>query len=358
MCLRLSSLSLESNREEWKRLYSFYVERKKETFPDDDILPFDIFKQNYATHFRNPEVIIKMWVVENPRDNEKCCGYLMLMTFSKESPSYKGNEKLAVGNIELFSKYYEAPIEKVLINKTIEFMETHGKEVLILTAAVTQDSKSFFQRLGAKIGLSGTENRLYLDNVNWKMVEEWIREGKQRATKYGSNLKVFTRIPDKMIESFAETYTETYNEQPMGDLDIDQLVFGPGQIRRMEEETSRLGGKKFTAVIIEKDGVVSGLTELTIHPDISYKAIQGLTGVRKQYRGRGYGKWLKAFLLKKVKEDYPNLKYITTGIASTNAPMISINERLGFKKYKETHEAQITLKELQEFITASSVESQ
>ncbi len=359
MNIRLASLLLDSDLEQWKLFYDYYVEKTKEAFPDDDLLPFEIVKQSYSSQLRDPEKITEIWlVIDSSQEIERCVGCATLSTFRKESPSYKGNEKLVIGTIDLLSNHFKTPSENALVKKTIEFMETLGKEILVLIGGSTRDSKDFFRRLGAKIALSGAENRLYLDNVDWKLVEEWIQNGEQAAIQYGSVLKVFTRVPDEVIETFAETYTETYNEQPMGELDVSTFKFGPEQIRRNEEEISQLGGIKYTAIILEKDGMVSGLTELIVHPDIPFKAYQGLTGVRKQFRGRGYGKWLKAFLLRKTKQSHPKLKYITTGNASTNAPMMSINQRLGFKRYRESHEAQITLQSLRDFAKLSNMEFQ
>ena len=41
---------------------------------------------------------------------------------------------------------------------------------------------------------------------------------------------------------------------------------------------------------------------------------------------------------------------VTTGNATTNAPMLSINNQLGFKKHKETVSAQIPIKQLKNYL--------
>ena len=52
------------------------------------------------------------------------------------------------------------------------------------------------------------------------------------------------------------------------------------------------------------------------------------------YRERGLGKWLKAEMLKYAKRTFLELKFVVTDFAVTNAPMIAINKKLGFKKVK------------------------
>jgi mycothiol synthase len=63
-----------------------------------------------------------------------------------------------------------------------------------------------------------------------------------------------------------------------------------------------------------------------------YRVEQGLTGVRDEHRGRGLGKWLKAETMFFVRDELPEVRYINTGNADTNAAMVSINERMGFKR--------------------------
>ncbi|MHA2365813.1 MAG: GNAT family N-acetyltransferase, partial [Candidatus Hodarchaeales archaeon] len=78
---------------------------------------------------------------------------------------------------------------------------------------------------------------------------------------------------------------------------------------------------------------------------------QDLTGVKQEYRGRGLGKWLKSALLLRIRNEFPKVNIVTTGNATSNAPMLSINERLGFKKYKESVNAQITTEQLKKYLS-------
>lgn len=62
---------------------------------------------------------------------------------------------------------------------------------------------------------------------------------------------------------------------------------------------------------------------------------QRFTGVKEAFRGKGIGKWLKADLLFYIRDTLPGAKFIDTGNAGNNAPMLSINERMGFKLHKK-----------------------
>ncbi|MHA1480977.1 MAG: GNAT family N-acetyltransferase, partial [Candidatus Thorarchaeota archaeon] len=78
--------------------------------------------------------------------------------------------------------------------------------------------------------------------------------------------------------------------------------------------------------------------------------IQQLTGVDQNYRGQGKGKWVKAAMLLKVREKFPDIETISTANASSNAPMLAINERLGFKLNKEIFNVQIDTEKLGEYL--------
>jgi GNAT superfamily N-acetyltransferase len=69
---------------------------------------------------------------------------------------------------------------------------------------------------------------------------------------------------------------------------------------------------------------------------------QGFTGVRSDARGRGLGKWLKAAMLLHVHELYPRVEVVSTDNAGSNAPMLGINKKMGFKEYRAGAEYQIT----------------
>ncbi|MBA7549189.1 hypothetical protein ES705_41665 [subsurface metagenome] len=55
-------------------------------------------------------------------------------------------------------------------------------------------------------------------------------------------------------------------------------------------------------------------------------------------------------MLLKMREEFPQVNVVTTGNATTNAPMLSINDRLGFEVHKEGISAQMSLEKLGEYL--------
>jgi GNAT superfamily N-acetyltransferase len=176
------------------------------------------------------------------------------------------------------------------------------------------------------------------------MIESWAQAGPKRST--GTVLEIVQKIPDELLEEFCKVYTEVTNQQPLGELEVGAIVFTPESYRGMEDMFAKMNRTWITIIAKESDGKISGLTEMRYNPERKTMISQILTGVQQEYRGRGIGKWLKAAMLLHVREKYPEVNIVTTGNATSNAPMLSINDRLGFKVYKETVNAQITVEQL------------
>ena len=176
-----------------------------------------------------------------------------------------------------------------------------------------------------------------------------MNEGQAKNTPLGTKLQILEHIPDNLVDAYATFLTELINQVPRGEINMNDMVREPEDVKRDEERIYSLGGKIFYGLTIEKTGELSGVSYLIHVPQTPTVVYQGLTGVRKQYRGRGLGKWLKAALLLHIKEVLPNISYISTGNATTNEPMLHINEKLGFQRYKTRYIGQLTIQELENY---------
>ncbi len=184
------------------------------------------------------------------------------------------------------------------------------------------------------------------------MVQHWADDGPRRNPD--TRLRWFgNRIDDGVIEEFCRAYTEVFNQQPWGELDVHGLVFTPETIRDAEERMVASGLEHISVVSVEPDGEISGLTEMGHFPSETTMVRQFMTGVREAHRGRGLGKWLKAEMLLRVRERYPRVEFAVTGNASSNEAMLSINERLGYRTHRESITAQTKLDALEAYLAGA-----
>ena len=145
---------------------------------------------------------------------------------------------------------------------------------------------------------------------------------------------VFEEVPENFVQDFVNLYTKLMHTVPFGELE-DSLIETIESRRIREDYFKRSNIRWITFVTKESDGTFSGLTEINYSPKIPFSTDQELTGVLPERRGRGLGKWLKAAMLFWIKENLPEVTTVITGNADTNSPMLSINQRMGFKVFKE-----------------------
>jgi len=254
-----------------------------------------------------------------------------LSYLNDKHPAYEENKHLAFLDVLVHKDYRRQGLARALLHHVVgELQHLDRKTVVVDTSH--EIGKLVGKHFGGKVALEGAENRLYLEDVDWEMIQAWRDEGPKRAP--GVTLQEFTSVPDDIAEEYLHVYTETMMQQPLGELDIE-IKETPESRKIQEQRVADLDLTWSTLISREADGAISGLTEMLYNPHTPHKVIQNLTGVKQEYRGKGLGKWLKAELLYRFHERYPELVYITTGNADSNAPMLSINRRMGFKTFKE-----------------------
>ncbi len=337
---------LTLSKDEWTRFHEYRKQRHEEDSPDDPYTEDSMSEKSLKSQANHPMFKVQAFSLIDNSTNKQV-GLTMGLVFRETAESFKGNEHLMQFDATLLSAYRRKGLGTQMLQRILAYAQETDRTVLI-TGSHEEDGKSFLKAIGAQVAGTGAENRLKLEEVDWNMVNEWMNDGPKRSP--GTELKYYPSIPDDIIEGYAKVYTETLNQQPLGDLDINDIVFTPEVIREEEERQSSLGRTRFTYLTIESDGKISGLTEMLCRSDRKTMISQLLTGVKQEYRGRGLGKWLKAALLLKIKEDYPDVTIITTDNATENKPMISINDRLGFKVYKEDISAQIKREDLEKYL--------
>ncbi|OLS27338.1 MAG: hypothetical protein HeimC2_11750 [Candidatus Heimdallarchaeota archaeon LC_2] len=309
--------------------YHFSMVIRKENDPDEPDLPQDLWMK--IMRQVDPKYSNYRWMI---REGKKVIALATLTTVPETAPNYETDKHISFLRVNVLPDYRQQgygsrlTITSILNIKEIETITT------VFSEAILESGKKFNEKFGGKVSQTGSENRLRLDEVNWDLINNWKQAGEQLGEREDVKIEHFHDCPEDILTEYTDLYTETMNQQPLGDYD-GKIIVTPQSRRDDEQREKERGLLWYTMITRESDGSICGLTEMYYHPSTSHKGYQNLTGVKEKYRGRGLGKWLKAHMLEWYYAKYPDIKYITTGNATTNKPMLSINDRMGFKKFLE-----------------------
>ncbi|MEE9173416.1 MAG: GNAT family N-acetyltransferase [Thermoplasmata archaeon] len=335
-----------ASREEWVRFHTFRRLRHEEADPGDPLTE-DSAEETWMRRGDPETEEIRFAAIQSGKP-EEVIGWLHFSVPREGSPMYATMEKEVRVIVQVLQPYRRRGVGRMLLVKAAELARECGKS-LVIGGTAEADGFAFVEAIGAQVAQRGREGRLYMDQVDWEMVERWAEEGPRRSPS--TTLQwLGDHVPDDIVEEYCEVLTESMNEAPRDDLEIGDIVITPEFIRHWEEKIKESGGRVLDVISREGDGAISGLTVMGYRAGEKTMIHQQITGVRPLYRGRGLGKWLKAANLLRVREELPQITVVLTDNATTNAAMLAINERLGFQKHRDSITAQMSLEALDQYM--------
>ncbi len=328
-----------ASRDFWTRYHAYRRLRQKETRPDDPIRPDD----QVEARMRRDDPFEIVYLYEMQRDGQMW-SWFKGSTLRPGTPEYDTNKQFFWVDCSVRKDVRRRGIATSWIPLVVDLLDRHGCTVLNVDTE-QESGHAFLRWLGAEEKLTGAENRLDLKDVDWRMVERWITEGAEHSPQ--TRLEVYDgRLPEELWDDYSRQLTPIVNTLPYENLDHGDEVITPDNFREWYAQMD-IGNERHHVVIArEPDGVIAGVTDMTWAPFRPMVIEQELTAVLPSARGRGIGKWIKATMLLHVRQLYPDLRWVSTGNASSNAPMLSINRRLGFKQYRAGSEYQISRQRL------------
>lgn len=191
-------------------------------------------------------------------------------------------------------------------------------------------AEAFISGLGATKRLVERRSRCRIGSLDRSMLEGWVERAADRAGDY--ELLVFSApTPDDHLEEWASMQL-VMNTAPLDDLEYEDDRVTPEMIRESEARMAEVGRTNRVVVARHRtSGQWAGFSELELNPHYPMMAIQEGTGVVPAHRDRGLGRWLKAANALWLIDHHPEVEYIDTWNAFSNAPMLGINDAMGFE---------------------------
>ena len=225
-----------------------------------------------------------------------------------------------------------------LLRPLIAFMDQHGKKIAGFGTHLPE-GRAFLDAIGAVERLRGVENRLEFAGLDWEMLARWEAD----AIPPGSKLRWEVhhgRVPMPRLAELAPAYASLLGDVPTGTLDQPPMRMELPAMASWYEAMDRHGGAHLLVLLMDGQDV-AGISEAGWDARFPDRVYQQLTGIARPWRGQGLARGLKAAMLRLVRERHPAVTMMTTFNADTNAAMLSINQRLGFRRHRSDSSYQI-----------------
>lgn len=335
-----------ASREWWQKFHAYSRIRHFEVHPEDQLEPDDLTEawmtRDDPLHFR------RLYCID---DGTQLLSTLRAFGDRPGTPEYEGNKHLLHVQGDVLKEFRRRGLGSRWAPMILRLMNEYGSTVLTI-ATEENDGHGFLKWLGADARLKERENRLDFTRLDWQMLGQWVQEGEQRNPD--TKLILYeNRVPAEVLPEYCRDLTEMVNMAPLEDLDHGGEVITPETAEEHFSQLTVIKGVTHTYLTKEPGGAISGITGIVHVPYEGNRIRQGFTGVGMAYRGRGLGKWVKAAMLQYVLGKYPDTKWVMTGNANSNQPMLGINHKLGFRLHRESVTYQISKEKLEAVATSS-----
>ncbi len=201
-----------------------------------------------------------------------------------------------------------------------------GRTSVIAWGDYTPERHAFWTSLGAELRYTEQESRLDMASVDPQLMAQWVAAGP-------ADLELVhwaRRCPDEWIDALVAT-TNAMNDAPTDDLDMADTVVDAA-MAKAEIEARNARGLEFQGVLaVTADGEAAGTTEVFVNRHRPAASWQWSTVVLPAHRGRRIGRWMKASMWQRLRATEPEVAWLQTGNAASNAHMLAINNEMGFK---------------------------
>jgi len=277
------------------------------------------------------------WLAETPDDTAIASGFCWSNT--------AGDARVMECDLFVRRDHRREGIGSLLLSVIREETAEEGRSLLAWsTFDAAPAGDAFSRRLGARVARVNRTSELVLADADWQMVQAWA-DAKQ-ARERGYRIEMIDGVFPAHLRADAARFHHIMQTAPRDDLDIGDVTLDTNDIAELDRALLETGRSRWTAFVRDADGACVGGTEVTFEPWEPTTALQQNTGIDPSHRGLGLAKWVKAAMLERIRHDRPDVERTRTDNAFSNAPMLAINEALGFKVISTRTEWQADVSEV------------
>ena len=316
-------------------LYRVAAAIELEEFPDDEPAPYEFHLNRWRTGSTPHGQITRHYVEDG--------GEVTAFMFTGRWPIDDPTNSFVV--VWVHPDHRRKGTGKALLARAIDLLEPHGVEKVIVDVDDGSPWVPAMERLGFKKSLTDKRGRLQISDLDLDLMDSWIARARERASEYDI-VHLTSPIPEEYLERWCEM-TNVMNTAPMEDLEIADHLMTPERWRADERLRETRGDIYLAAGALHRpSGRFAGFSEIYVQRYHPKQALQHDTGVDPDHRNRGLGRWLKAEMIKRLVRDHPEVERVDTWNAGSNAPMLAINDEMGFRPVLLTHAYQASFADI------------
>jgi len=187
---------------------------------------------------------------------------------------------------------------------------------------------AFAERVGAKKGLHMRVSQVDLSAIDRALMRQWAS-----VDPAGYRLEFIDGDVPAALMPAAINALSAINRMPREGLEMEDWTFTEETMRDWERQRKTRGQESWLMLAIdEATGAGIAFTGIAFDRRVPSVIDQGGTAVDQAHQGRDLGKWRKGRMVEKIIAEIPEARFIRTDNAGTNAPMLAINDRMGFRE--------------------------
>lgn len=322
-----------ASEQEWKMFHDFRRSRKedKESLSNTH----QITDEKYEETLKIPPRWIEIYRfnVFEEGNKEKQIGEVYF-SYYKSNTERELDQKVAMVNISILKAYRHKGYGLLLLKKLVELAKENNKSKMLFQTT-EKDGMQMIEDFGATKISEHQQFKLYMDETNWNLVNKWMEKTKplQEQAKL-EWIRVEENIPNEIIDQYTRIFATSLDEHPKWHINQRKETHVSPEVMKQDIKkfVTEKGGIWELGIIREKNGDISGLTELKWIPSRPKNILQLITHIKLHYRGKGRGKILKAGSLIRIRDHFKEVDTVKIGyVGEKYSILYEMNLRLGFK---------------------------
>ncbi|MEM9521073.1 MAG: GNAT family N-acetyltransferase [Actinomycetota bacterium] len=260
------------------------------------------------------------------RHGDAWVGLSRLLFFELE-----GSRDVAVCNVDVRPAWRRQGVGTQLLREAVAICAAEGKTTLIGSGLDSEEMRALWgAKAGLHKGLVERESMLRLDRVDGRLMAGWVARSAARTSGY--RLVHFRGATPLIHRPAVAALNTAMNEAPTDALELEREVWNDADVAAADEFRAARGEDVWTTICQAPDGSPAGTTVIILGGLGAGFGAQANTVVLDGHRRQGIGRWLKADMWSRLRADRPDIHTLLVDNAASNAPMLAINDAMGFQE--------------------------